>query len=64
MMKCFCNDYPKNILLVDAAMAAGGGYAGKFFKYCPWCSLEIERKVPTDVSQGNMSAVLNRKHFN
>lgn len=64
-MKCFCNDYAKNIQLVDDSMTKGGGYAGKFFKYCPWCGLEIDRtKQPTDISQGNMAAVLNRRHFN
>ena len=60
-MKCFCNDYPKNIRLVDEAMAKGGGYAGKFFKYCPWCGFEIERKPGPSV--GNMQAILKRKHF-
>jgi hypothetical protein len=63
-MKCFCNDYAKNIRLVDDAMARGGGYAGKFFKYCPWCSLEIDSPAVPDVSQGNMRAVLNTRHFN
>lgn len=63
-MKCFCNDYAKNSRLVDESMAKGGGYAGKFFKYCPWCGLEIEYKNNPNISQGNMQAVLNRRHFN
>jgi len=63
-MKCYCNDYAKQIQLVDACMAKGGGYEGKFFKYCPWCGLEIDRPAVADISQGNMQAVLNKKHFN
>lgn len=62
-MKCYCNDYAKNIRLVDLAMVKGGGYQGKFFKYCPWCGFEIDR-VPVKAEEGgNMSVVLNRKHF-
>ena len=42
-----CQDYVENIKIIDSAFLMAwvhgckGGYTGKLFVYCPWCSKKL-----------------------
>ena len=66
-MRCYCEGWEKNHKNLDEAImcAAYNGfkYVADFFKFCPWCSSELEEDAVLPVLPGEMRVTLDRKHF-
>ncbi len=66
-MKCSCEAWVKNIEKLDGAIVVaalhGVHYTADFFRFCPWCSSELEEDEVLPVLPGEMRATLDRKHF-
>ena len=65
-MKCICRDWEENINLVAGPHTLGFSaivkYAGKVFKYCPWCGNElIEEYVDYDDFSNVPDSYLNNQ---
>ena len=47
-MRCVCKEWKDNIDKLNGGWAISvvhgmGGYTGKQFKYCPWCSKKLKK---------------------
>jgi hypothetical protein len=58
-MFCNCEDFKVNNPLIAEAQIRGGGYSGKFWKFCPWCAFALKEN-PGDATPvvGNMEVKL------